>query len=84
MFVLMMNSVADRRSTFYTLVNYIARFAIISNTISNMSSEVGDNFEDAAVWLSSTPAAANLSNDTKLEVSWTIPLSFMRKEAGLK
>jgi hypothetical protein len=27
-----------------------------------------EHFEDAAAWLSSTPAAANLSNDSKLEV----------------
>jgi hypothetical protein len=31
--------------------------------------ETAEHFEDAAAWLSSTPAAANLSNDTKLEVS---------------
>ncbi|KAG7563038.1 hypothetical protein FFLO_01470 [Filobasidium floriforme] len=27
-----------------------------------------EHFEDAAAWLSSTPAAANLSNDSKLEI----------------
>lgn len=28
----------------------------------------GEEFEDAAAWLSSTPAAASLSNEAKLEV----------------
>jgi len=48
----------------------IARFAAHQSTNPfDMSTGAGEHFEDAAAWLSSTPAAANLSNDVKLEVS---------------
>lgn len=35
---------------------------------------MAEYFEDAAAWLSSTPAAANLPNQTKLEVRPIFPI----------